>query len=243
MPRARKPYHPGPHLGLPTAERYAKQDGGFEVENLAPPGAPPVVRSKVRSPLTSPEGRELALENRDQSSSGRKPPMTFLDRALEDMEVGALFRFIVGTMIADHRMRLHDDDRSPVYVKSDGFGRIPFSDAERQEIGARQYVHSKLPMESQRDIEVLTDQVMPRDRRFFISPVDFGRIVSRSSDERVCKGAYIGTFKKLAHHINHIYVEWELIQFKRKRDLGAIRNSKDATLLDLSTGIRKKVIA
>jgi hypothetical protein len=229
---------------MPTKERHAQSGEGFQMENLAPPGAPPVVRAIEKSPLTSPAGRELAIEQRDQSAPGRRQQMTFLDRALDDCEVHALFRFVVGTMIGEARMRLSgSDDRQPVYVKSDGQGRIPFSDAERQEIGARQFVYSKLPQESQRDIEILTDQIMPRDRKFYISPVDFGRIVSRSTDERVARGAFIGTFKKLAHHVNQLYVEWEVIQFRRLREIKALRNSKDAALIELSTGLPMKAIA
>lgn len=243
MPRPRKPYNPAGHLGMPTKERYAKRGEGFDMENLAPPGAPPVVRSKERSPLTSPAGRELAHDQRNETG-GRKQQMTFLDKALEDVEVHSLFRFIIGTMVSESRMRLGGEDgRSPVFIKSDGNNRLPFSNAERLEIGARQFIYAKLPFESQRDIDILTDQVMPRDRKFYVSPVEFGRIVSRSSDERVARGAFIGTMKKLAHHVNHLYVEWELIQFRRKQEAKALRKSEESAPRELSTTILKRVVA
>jgi hypothetical protein len=226
------PYNPAGHLGLPTQER-SKKHGGFNEDNLAAPGAPPVPRAVAKSPLSAPEGAKR---------------LTPLDRALQDSEAYALFRFIVGTMVGEGRMRLsRDDDRTPIYVKSDGNNRLPFSDRERLEIGARQFVYAKLPFESQRDIDILTDQVMPRtDKRskeFYISPTHFGCITSGSTDERVAKGAYIGTFKKLAHHVNHLYVEWEMIQFRMRQEATAAKKSRIAQDAEKSFVSAKKVLA
>lgn len=225
----------GRQLGQPTLERNAK-GGGFEEENLAPHGAPAVYRAREKAPLTHPD-----TEKR----------MTFLDKALHDAEVHALFRFIVGTMVGDGRMRLGTEDhRKPEILRPDGSNsvhRLPFNEHERIEIGARQFVYSRLPEESQRDMEILTDQVMPRtskrEREFHISPIEFGRIVTRSTDERVAKGGYIGTFRKLAHHVNQLYVEWEIIRFNRLRELKAVCNGNDARLTELSTGSEKKLLA
>lgn len=227
-PRRKKPYNPA-QLGQPNRERNAKTEAGFQEENLAPHGAPPVVRSREQSPLSP-------------MDTGRR--QTFLDKALNDPEVQALFRFIVGTMVGENRMRLSaSDDRQPIFVKSDGTGRLPFSEAEKLEIGARQYVWSKLPNESQRDIEILTEQVMPCDKRFILSPIEFGKLVTRSSDERVAKGGYIGTYKKLAHHVNHLYVEWEINRFRQRRAEGTAVNSEDARLIENFSTISKKVLA
>ena len=227
-PRRKKPYNPN-QLGQPNRERNAKTEYGFEEENLAPHGAPPVIRARDKAPLSPIE-------------SGKR--QTFLDKALNDPEVHALFRFIVGTMVGENRMRLSpSDDRQPIFVKSDGTGRLPFSHAERLEIGARNYVYAKLPEESRRDMEILTEQVMPCDKRFSLSPIEYGKIVTRSSDERVAKGGYIGTFKKLAHHVNQLYVEWELNLFRQRREEGTVVNGKDARLLEISSEKSKKVLA
>lgn len=210
-------------LGQATLERGAK--GNFDDENLAPPGAPAVYRAREKAPLTHPD-----TEKR----------MTFLDKALHDSEVHGLFRFIVGTMIGDARMRLRPEDHTkPAFSRPDGsdsLHKLPFNEYERIEIGARQFVYSRLPEESQRDMEILTDQVMPRSdkrsREFHISPIEFGKIVTGSSDERVGKGGYIGTFRKLAHHINQLYVEWEIKRFKQLRELKATCNGADAKLIE-----------
>lgn len=232
MTRRAKPYNPAGHLGLPTAER-AHKGGGFREDNLALPGAPKVPRAIAKAPLTHYD----AAERR-----------TFLDKALEDQEVRALFRFCIGTKVSDGKMRLsRDDDRLPVYVKSDGNNRVPFSDRERIEIGARQFVYSRLPEESQRDIDIFVDQIFPptdkRGKEFYISPTDFGAMVSRSTDERVCKGAYIGTFKKLAHHVNHLYVEWEMNLFRRNQEAKVAKRSRIAATAEEIVSSAKKVVA
>lgn len=217
-------------LGQATLERGAKSN--FDDENLAPPGAPAVYRAREKSPLTHPD-----TEKR----------MTFLDKALHDSEVHGLFRFIVGTMVGDARMRLRPEDHTkPTFSRPDGsdsLHKLPFNEYERIEIGARQFVYSRLPEESQRDMEILTDQVMPRtdkrSREFHISPIEFGKIVTGSSDERVGKGGYIGTFRKLAHHINQLYVEWEIKRFNQLRELKAIANGEDAILIESQVINRK----
>lgn len=221
-------------LGQSTWERGAKS--GFQEENLAPPGAPAVYRAREKAPLTHPD-----TEKR----------MTYLDKAMPDSEVHGLYRFIVGTMVGEARMRLRPEDHTkPVFSRQDGsdsIHRLPFNEHERIEIGARQFVYSRLPEESQRDMEILTDQVMPRlgkrESQFYISPIEFGKIVSGSTDERVGKGAYIGTFRKLAHHVNQLYVEWEVKRFKQLRELKAVCNGEDARLTELSTGNEKKLLA
>jgi hypothetical protein len=222
-------------LGEPNRDRYVKGEG-FEMENLAPPGAPPVIRGVAKSPLTPPEAEKR---------------VTPLDRALQDNEVQALYRFVVGTMVGDGKMRLSaKDDRRPELLKPDGSNstsRLPFTNSERLEIGARQHVYAKLPPESQRDMDIFTDQVMPRNNRrsneFYISPTHFGSITAGSTCERKAMGAYIGTFKKLAHHIYHLYLEWEMIQFRMRQEATAAKKSRIAQDAEKSFVSAKKVLA
>ncbi len=231
MVRRNPPYNPAGHLGLPTPQR-AKKAGGFKEDNLGLPGAP-VPRATAKAALTHPEASERR---------------TFLDRALEDMEVHALFRFCIARQVSNGRMRLSpQDDRLPIPVQNDGTGRLPFGERERREIDAHQFVYSRLPMESQRDIDIFVDQIFPptdkRGREFYISPNEFGAMVSRSTDDRVNKGAYIGTFKKLAHHLNHLYVEWELNLFRRTQEAKVAKKSRIAAEAEEIVSSRKKVLA
>jgi hypothetical protein len=222
-----------PQLGQPSWERRKKAPGGFDEENLAPNGAPEVLRASEATAVAVP-------------SSGKRK--SFLDKALQDAEVHALFRFVVGTMIGEGRMRLEIErtgDRNPVSANNQN--RLPFNEAERLEIGARQFIYGRMPPESQRDIDIFTDQIMPRggarDRAFYLSPVEFGKIITGSQDERVAKGGYIGCFKKLAHHVMHLYVEWEMIQFRHRQEAKASRNESLPAPAKLSTRLLTKVLA
>lgn len=191
-------------LGQPTLERRVKARDGFHEENLAPAGAPPVVRAVESAVLTPPE------------STRRK---SFLDRALDDGEVYTLFRFVVGTLISERRMRLKvEDNGDKVPARADPAQRLPFNEAERLEIGARQFVYSRLPPESRNDLDLLVGQLIPADDCEVDTPIEFGKKIAKSSDERVAKGAYIGTFKKLAHHLGQLYVEWEMDLFRRRKE-------------------------
>jgi hypothetical protein len=215
-PRKRIPYDPG-QSGIPNPQRAEKGDE-FELMSLTPPGAPPVYRCVQKAPLTAPESRDRAFDDvADGTSRRRKPAATALDRALEECEVKALYRFVIGTMVAEKRMRLKYDnaDAIPVHVKSEDHNRLPFSERERKEIGYRQRVFAALPFASQRDIEIFTDQIMPRANGVYITPIDFGKYITRSSDERVARGGYVGYFKKLAQHINEIYVSLEMDDFRK----------------------------
>jgi hypothetical protein len=64
--------NPGALAWLPTLERPGDSPEGFHEQNLAPAGAPPVVRAVEAAVLTPPE------------AARRK---SFLDRALDDGEV------------------------------------------------------------------------------------------------------------------------------------------------------------
>jgi hypothetical protein len=229
-PRSRKPYNPA-HMGQPTRERNAKTEFGFHEDNLAPNGAPKVVRAVDRAPLTPPEAVKRT---------------SFLDKAIQDIEALAIFRFFVGTMVSEGFMRLTgEDNRQPEFQSSDVSGRLPFSEKERMEIGARQYVYSRLPEQSQADMDILVDQLMPRDRnkkrdQFYLSPVEQGKIISSSTDDRVGKGAYIGNYRKLAQHLNFLYVEWEMNQFRQRQERKALRKDVNSSLMELSTASLKE---
>lgn len=215
-PRKRLPYDPG-QSGIPNPQRAAKGDE-FELMSITPAGAPPVYRCVQKAPLTAPESRDRAFEDvADGTSKRRKPASTALDRALEECEVQALWRFVVATMVAGRRMRLKTDnsDALPVHIKNEDHNRLPFSERERKEIGFRQRVYASLPLVSQRDIEIFTDQIMPRSDGIHITPVEFGRHITGSSDERVAKGGYIGYIKKLAQHVNELYITLEMEDFRK----------------------------
>lgn len=226
MPRPRKPYNPV-QLGQPNRQRHAKPGGGFHEENLAPHGAPPVIRAVEKAPLTPPD-------------AGRRT--TFLDKAIQDSEAIALFRAFVGRMVSDAKMRLGgDDQRTPHFIKSDGNNRLPFNDKERLEIGALNYVYSRLPEQSQIDLDIFIQQLMPRDfnkreDHFYISPIEQGRIIAATTCERKAQGAYVGNYRKLAQHINFLYVEWEMIQFRSRQEKKALRKSRETLVPQLSTG-------
>lgn len=225
-PRSRKPYNPV-QLGQPNRERNAKTERGFHEENLAPHGAPPVIRAVERAPLTHPDAIKRT---------------TFLDKAIQDAEAFAIFRYFVGTMVADGWMRLGgDENRQPHFVKTEATSRLPFNERERREIEARDFVYSNLPEASRNDMAILVDQLMPRDRnrrddQFYLSPVEQGKIIASSSDDRVGKGAYIGNYRKLAQHLCQLYLAWEMNYFRAQRDKKIERKKRiDA---DLSTGMK-----
>lgn len=225
-PRVRKPYNPA-HMGQPTRERNAKTEFGFKEENLAPKDAPAVIRAVERAPLTPPEAVKRT---------------SYLDKAIQDVEATAIFRFFVGTMVSEGFMRLTGEGyRHPQFAPSDdGSGRLPFNEKERLEIGARQFVYSRLPEQSQTDMDILVDQLMPRDRskkrdQFYLSPVEQGKIISSSTDARVGRGAYIGTYRKLAQHLNFLYVEWEMNQFRQRQERKSLHKERKSSQTDLST--------
>jgi hypothetical protein len=225
-PRSRKPYNPV-QLGQPNRERNAKTERGFHEENLAPHAAPPVIRAVERAPLTHPDAIKRA---------------TFLDKAIQDAEAFAIFRYFVGTMVADGWMRLGgDENRQPHFVRTEPNSRLPFNERERREIEARDFVNSNLPEASRIDMDTLVQQLMPRDRnrredQFYLSPVEQGKIIASSSDDRVGKGAYIGNYRKLAQHLCQLYLAWEMNFFKAQRDKKIERKKRIAA--DLSTGLK-----
>lgn len=233
MPRPRKPYNPA-QLGQPNRQRHAKPGEGFHEENLAPHGAPPVIRAVERAPLTPPE-------------AGKR--VTALDKAIQDAEALALFRSFVGSMVADGKMRIGGDDgKVPMFIKSDPTNRLPFNEKERLEIGAFRFVYSKLPEESQIDLDIFIQQLMPRDfnkreEQFYIGPVSQGKIIANTTCERKAMGAYIGNYRKLAQHINFLYVEWEMNQFRERQRKKALRKERESLPQELSTGLMKKVLA
>lgn len=215
--KKRAPYDPG-QSGVPNPYRAAKGDH-FELTVLTPPYAPPIYRAVQKSPLTPPEARERALEDAEEYGGRRKKPApTFLDRALEECEVQALYRFVIATMIAEKRMRLSVDESGslPVWIKADPYNKLPFNDREKREIGFRQRIYQAMPLRSQHDIEIFTDQIMPRSDGIKISPVEWGKIITQSSDHRVAKGGYVGYIKKLAQQINEQYIALEMEEFRRK---------------------------
>lgn len=225
-PRSRKPYNPV-QLGQPTRERNAKTERGFHEENLAPHGAPPVIRAVERAPLTHPDAIKRT---------------TFLDKAIQDAEAFAIFRYFVGTMVADGWMRLGgDENRQPHFVKTEATSRLPFNEREKREIDALQFVNAYLPETSRNDMAILVDQLMPRDRnkredQFYLSPVEQGKIIASSTDDRVGKGAYIGTYRKLAQHLCQLYLAWEMKFFNDRRDKEIERKKRLAA--DLSTKLK-----
>ncbi len=206
------------HLGQPTIERRAKARDGFDEQNLAPPGAPEVVRAAESTVLAPPE------------AARRKG---ILDRALDDGEAYILFRYLVGTLVADRRMRLKvGDDGDKIPTRSNPAERLPFNEAERLEIGARHFVYSRLPPESRHDLDVLLGQLVPNDDQQVMTPVEFGKKVAKSTDERVAKGAYIGTFRKLTHHLTQFYVEWEMDLLRRRKEAKAVRRREGAEVAE-----------
>jgi hypothetical protein len=214
--KKKKPHDPG-QSGVPNPQRADKGDY-FELTILTPPYAPPIYRAVQRAPLTAPEARERALDDYNEyGARKKKPASTALDRALEECEVQALYRFVVATMVGEGRMRLQVDEVGtlPIWIKSDPYNRLPFNDRERREIGLRKRIFQSLSLRSQADVEIFTDQIMPRENGIKISPIDWGKIITNSSDPRVARGGYVGYIRKLAQNINEMYIILELEDFRK----------------------------
>jgi hypothetical protein len=81
-------------------------------------------------------------------------------------------------------MRLRvEDNGDKVPARSNPAKRLPFNEAERLEIGARQFVFSRLPLESQYDLEMLVGQLIPSDECPVDTPIEFGKRIAKSSDQ------------------------------------------------------------
>ncbi len=222
-----------PNGGWPTAERFqhvhdphalAAQVIGFR-EEYSPDnrGTIPDARAPIMRPVTI--ARPMTLSGaRDELihishlATGAGPDdfrrtLTPLDRAAETTECQALERFVMATLLRDGKIRVADYSGQP--RGSDGVSAGPLSPWELDMVNSRKFAFAKLSPASQREALLfyalmVNDPDREEGDEHIFSLLDLGKEIACTTDDRVAKGAYIATIRKLGQQFYLHFVEWEV---------------------------------
>lgn len=152
--------------GAPTCER--ARHARLAVDILTPRLDPPVVRLRVRAPLTPPAVRMQILEDTlDMPEAVRlrslRRRLTPLDRALSGEDAASLDRLAEAETLLDsacHASPLARLGMGSAGSSADG-ARLPFSERRRREIGGRAFVLARLSAEHRAAVAGFLTQMLP----------------------------------------------------------------------------------
>lgn len=214
-----------PNGGWPTAERFrhAHDPHALVDQVIRHTNEFTEARSTIMRPVTVPRPMTLAAAREElahigQLATGAGPDdfrrsLTPLDRAAKETECQALERYVLGTLLRDGKIRVADYSGMPRGGSAQP--GAPLSEWECRLIHSRNFAFAKLSPASQREAELFYAlMVSDTDRNdgdeHIHSLLDLGREIANTTDERVAKGAYIGTIRKLAQQLYLHFVEWEV---------------------------------
>lgn len=205
-----------PQTGEPTRE--AERHASYSRELVKPPGEPLLLRSRRDAPIHSPDARAMILFEADGSKKTGK--LTGLEQAAYEAELVALWRATLCLLALDGKIKIGNYGGQP---RAQNAGeKPPISPVEQREMRAFRYVWRRLPEAYQGEMVYFRDLCFESARAQanrtdpVLTPVDFGKQQTASSDPRVGRGGFIVNFRKIGQLLSHSYMEWEIGELRRR---------------------------
>jgi hypothetical protein len=214
-------------LGEPNVRREARSPDGFHRQYLSKPAGkyPGCIVSRENAPFAMPEeiAEAVAALKRDLQAKGVNPgdlpqglkvkAKGILDEALTDWERAALAAHIWDRIITGSGVKIADYGQPRGSIASEARTKLAFS--------RLQFISSAFPPSYEEHLDALVEHMTGSTGIEMTSPKDIGKLLVKSSDERVGKGGYIGAMIMIARWVHSRHIAFDIERSRRNRGLSS----------------------